>query len=79
LADLLCIWFSGGSTLGGSVQFFIEDTSKIFFLLVLMIYVIALIRGSLNIEKVRNYLAKNNTFVGYLMGSTFGAIPPFRA
>lgn len=66
-----------GSKLGGAVQFFIEDTTKIFFLLVLMIYVIALIRASLNIERVRNYLAKNNKFVGYLMGSTFGAITPF--
>lgn len=65
------------SKLGGSVQFFIEDTTKIFFLLILMIYVIALIRASLNIEAVRDYLAKNNKFLGYLMGSTFGAITPF--
>tara|TARA_B110000438_G_C15197947_1_gene387398 strand:- start:126 stop:296 length:171 start_codon:yes stop_codon:yes gene_type:complete len=42
-----------GSKLAGSAQLFIEDTSKIFFLLVLMIYVIALIRGSPNIERVR--------------------------
>lgn len=66
-----------GSKLGGAVQFFIEDTTKIFFLLVLMIYIIALIRASLNIERVRDYLAKNNKFFGYLMGSTFGAITPF--
>jgi len=62
---------------GGAVHFFIEDTTKIFFLLVLMIYVIALIRASLNIEKVRDYLAKNNKYIGYLMGSIFGAITPF--
>jgi uncharacterized membrane protein YraQ (UPF0718 family) len=66
-----------GSKLGGAVHFFIEDTTKIFFLLVLMIYVIALIRASLNIERVRGYLAKNNKFFGYLMGSTFGAVTPF--
>jgi hypothetical protein len=69
--------FVPGSKLGGSVQFFIEDTTKIFFLLVLMIYIIALIRASLDIERVRDYLAKNNRFFGYLMGSTFGAITPF--
>ena len=45
------------SKFGGLVHFFIEDTSKIFFLLVLMIYIIALIRASLNIERVRDYLA----------------------
>jgi uncharacterized membrane protein YraQ (UPF0718 family) len=66
-----------GSKLGGAIQFFIEDTTKIFFLLVLMIYIIALIRASLNIERVRGYLAKNNKFFGYFMGSTFGAITPF--
>jgi len=42
-----------------------------------MIYFIALVRASLNIERVRDYLAKNNRFFGYIMGSTFGAITPF--
>ena len=68
---------SPSSKLGGAVQFFIEDTTKIFFLLVIMIYVIALIRASLNIEQVRDYLAKNNKFLGYFLGTTFGAITPF--
>lgn len=65
------------SRLGGSVHFFIEDTTKIFFLLVVMIYFIALIRASLNIEKIRDYLAGKNRFIGYVMGSIFGAITPF--
>jgi uncharacterized membrane protein YraQ (UPF0718 family) len=62
---------------GSALQFFIEDTSKIFFLLIVMIYIVALIRASLNIERVRDYLAKNNKFVGYILGSFFGAITPF--
>ncbi len=65
------------SKLGEAVQFFIEDTTKIFFLLILMIYAIALVRASLDIERVRDYLAENNKFFGYFMGSTFGAITPF--
>lgn len=80
LADWLAFSLFGllpDSKLGGAVHFFIEDTTKIFFLLVLMIYVIALIRASLNIERVRDYLAQNNKFFGYIMGSTFGAITPF--
>jgi len=80
LADWLAYSVLGleqGSKLGGSVQFFIEDTSKIFFLLVVMIYVIALIRASLNVERIRDYLAGKNRFIGYFMGSTFGAITPF--
>lgn len=66
-----------GSKLGDAIHFFIEDTTKIFFLLIVMIYVIALIRASLNIEKVRDYLAGKNRFFGYFMGSVFGAITPF--
>lgn len=50
LADWLAYSLFGlvpDSRLGAAVHFFIEDTTKILFLLVLMIYVIALIRASL--------------------------------
>lgn len=66
-----------GSALGDAVHFFVEDVSKIFVLLVVMIYVIALLRASLDVERVRNYLAAKNKGVGYLLGSIFGAITPF--
>ena len=36
-----------------ALHFFIEDTSKILVMLVVMIYAIALIRASLNVERVR--------------------------
>lgn len=68
---------SPSSKLGDAIHFFIEDTTKIFFLLVVMIYFIALLRASLNIEKVRDYLARKNRFFGYITGSVFGAITPF--
>ena len=63
--------------LGDALHFFIEDTTKIFFLLLIMIYVIALLRASMNVERVRDYLAGKNKGVGYLLGSGFGAITPF--
>ncbi|AAN53616.1 permease [Shewanella oneidensis MR-1] len=66
-----------GSALGGAVHFFVEDVSKIFVLLLVMIYVIALLRASLDVERVRDYLAGKNKGVGYLLGSIFGAITPF--
>ncbi|MCS6178644.1 permease [Shewanella baltica] len=66
-----------GSALGGAVHFFVEDVSKIFVLLVAMIYFIALLRASLDVERVRDYLAGKNKGVGYLLGSIFGAITPF--
>jgi len=80
LADFIAFSLLGlapHSKLGDAVHFFIEDTSKIFFLLLVMIYFIALIRASLNIERVRDYLAGKNKFIGYVMGSVFGAITPF--
>jgi uncharacterized membrane protein YraQ (UPF0718 family) len=63
--------------LGDALHFFIEDTTKIFFLLLVMIYLIALIRASMNVERVRDYLAGKHKGVGYLLGSGFGAITPF--
>jgi len=42
-----------------------------------MIYVIALIRASINVERVRDYLADKHKGVGYILGSSFGAITPF--
>jgi hypothetical protein len=63
--------------LADAVHFFIEDTTKIFALLLLMIYVIALVRATLNVERVRDYLAGKNRFIGYFMGSGFGAVTPF--
>ncbi|MCF9079131.1 permease [Vibrio parahaemolyticus] len=66
-----------GTKLADAIHFFIEDTSKITALLVVMIYVIALFRASLNVEKVRHYLAGKRRLFGYVTGSVFGAITPF--
>ena len=65
------------SKLGSSVHFFIEDTTKIYALLIIMIYVIALLRASLNVEVVRDYLAGKSKIVGYTIGAGFGAVTPF--
>lgn len=66
-----------GTKLADALHFFIEDTTKIFALLLVMIYVIALLRASLKIEKVRDFLAGRHRGVGYVLGSGFGAITPF--
>lgn len=63
--------------LAGALHFFIEDTLKIFALLLVMIYGIALVRASLNVERVRDYLAGKHRTLGYSLGSLFGAITPF--
>lgn len=80
LADLIVYDLAGmdkGSHLAGSIHFFIEDVTKIYFLLVIMIYTIAWLRAALNIERVRDILAGRNRFIGYVAGSMFGAVTPF--
>jgi len=80
LADLIVVRLLGldkASHWGGSLHFFIEDTTKIFALLVVMIYAIAWARAALNVERVRAYLEGKNRFFGYVVAAVFGAITPF--
>lgn len=80
IADLIVYELAGmehGSHLAGSIHFFIEDVTKIYFLLVIMIYTIAWLRAAMNIEKVRDYLAGKNKWIGYVAGAVFGAVTPF--
>lgn len=80
LADWLIydlIGLSPATKTGQALHFFVEDTTKIFVLLVVMIYLIALIRASLNVERVRDFLAGKHRGAGYLMGAGFGAVTPF--
>ncbi len=80
LADWLAYAILGldpESRLGSAVHFFVEDTTKIFALLAILIYVIALARASLDLERVRAYLHKRHRVAGYFLGSTFGAVTPF--
>ena len=60
-----------------ALHFFIEDTTKIFFLVLTMIYFISLLRYSINLDFVRTKLEGKSKWLGYLGGSFFGAITPF--
>lgn len=80
LADWLTYSLLGmekGKHLSESIHFFIEDTSKIFVLLVVLIYLIGLARATMDIETVRKHLQGKNRFYGYALGAGFGAITPF--
>tara|TARA_B100001939_G_C16943381_1_gene619193 strand:- start:385 stop:1380 length:996 start_codon:yes stop_codon:yes gene_type:complete len=68
---------SSDTKLGSALHFFVEDTTKIFALLIVMIYVIALLRASLRVERVRDFLAGKTRGFGYVMASGFGAVTPF--
>lgn len=68
---------SPASNIASAVEFFLYDTVKILLLLVALIYVIAWLRATLNVEKVRDYLTGKGRGLGYFLGAMFGAVTPF--
>ncbi|MDL2267366.1 permease [Desulfovibrio sp. OttesenSCG-928-G15] len=69
--------FAADSHAGASLEFFLYDTVKILMLLVALIYAIAWIRASLNVERVRDFLAGKRRGFGYFLGALFGSVTPF--
>jgi len=65
------------SKLASSIHFFVEDSTKIFFLLVLMVYLASLLRAGLSPEKVRLWLQGRSRWIGYLLAVILGSITPF--
>ncbi len=80
LADWLTYGVFGmepGSHLAESAHFFIEDVTKIYALLLVLIYVIGFLRAGLNTEKIRVHLEGKHRFIGYVLAALFGAVTPF--
>jgi hypothetical protein len=63
--------------LGESVNFFIYDTIKIWFLLVTIIFGVSYIRTHFNTEYVRAYLQGKSQLYGNVLAALFGIITPF--
>ena len=80
LGDLVAYGLLGldnSSRLGQSVQFFIMDVSKIFFLLVTVIYVMGLLRAMLSAERVREYVRGKPKWMARSLAILLGAVTPF--
>jgi uncharacterized membrane protein YraQ (UPF0718 family) len=60
-----------------ALHFFVEDTTKIFALLVSVIFVMGLFRSMLSPERVRSYLEGRSRWVAYGMAVVLGAVTPF--
>lgn len=61
-----------------SVEFFINDVLKIFFLIVLITHLMSVLRYYLPIEKLRDFLVSHRLFgLDYFFASLFGVITPF--
>jgi len=70
--------FAANTKIADSVNFFIYDSIKIIFLLLIITHLMSLFRYYLPIEKLRDFLANHNFFgFDYFLATIFGAITPF--
>lgn len=60
-----------------SLHFFIMDVFKIFFMLVVIIYIMGLFRSFLSAEKVREYVKGKSKIAARLLAIILGAVTPF--
>lgn len=60
-----------------ALHFFIEDTTKIFFLLTVMVFAIGFFRSWLSPEKVRSLLERCPPLAAYGLAVLLGAVTPF--
>ncbi len=73
--DLLTL--KPGTHLGEALNFFIYDTIKIFFLLSVIIFIVAVIRSYFPPEKTRRILSRRRVYVGNALAASLGIVTPF--
>lgn len=80
LANLLVYRLFGlepGSATGEAVHFFVMDVTKIFVLLVVVIYAMGLLRALLSPERVREYVRGKPKWLARTLAIVLGAVTPF--
>ena len=63
--------------LASAVHFFVEDTTKIFFLLTVLMLLVGFLRSWVSTEKVRDWLEGKPKIFAYFLAVCLGAITPF--
>ena len=79
-ADLVVIRLLGldrEARLGGAVHFFVYDTLKIFILLAVIIFAVAIIRSWFPPERTKRILSHKREYVGNVMAALLGIVTPF--
>jgi hypothetical protein len=71
------IGLARSSAFGSALNFFIYDTVKIFFLLVVIIFAIAFLRSFFPPEKTKKVLEKVPKFLGNILAALLGIVTPF--
>lgn len=80
LADLIVYRLFGvmpDSRLGDSLDFFFYDTLKIFLLLLVIIFAVAVIRSFFPPERARKLLGNRREYVGNFLAALLGIVTPF--
>jgi len=80
LADLISFDLLGldpSKHFSQSVHFFIEDTTKIFALLTVLMFIVGYLRTWMSPEKVRDWLDGKPKIFAYFLAVTLGALTPF--
>ncbi len=63
--------------LAEAVHFFVEDTTKIFFLVTVLMLLVGFFRSWISAEKVRHWLEGKPKWLAYFLAVCLGAITPF--
>lgn len=66
-----------GTQLAGAVDFFIYDSLKIFFMLIVIIFVVSMIRSYFSPERTKQLLSHKREFLGNIMAALLGIVTPF--
>lgn len=66
-----------GTMLGEAIDFFFYDTIKVFLLLVVIIFAVAVIRSFFPPEKTRKLLGNRREYVGNFLAACLGIVTPF--
>ena len=80
LADLITYkWLNMAPSahLTETLHFFIEDTTKIFFLLATIIFFVAVIRSFFPPERTRRFLSSKKIMTGHILAAALGVVTPF--
>jgi len=60
-----------------AIHFFFEDTFKIFFLLVTVIFLVAIVRSYFPPERTRKFLAGKSLLIAHIFAAALGVVTPF--
>jgi hypothetical protein len=69
--------FSPDTHLGEALHFLVLDLSKIFFMLIFIIWAISVIRSFFPPERARKILSSRREYIGNILAATLGIVTPF--